>query len=139
MNSNFGLDTTKPQDGSGYTLSLCIGLPIILLVVTYVSYMCKHGRDEAIGTTHDHHSMAMNGLDDSTLSSYPQITYSDAKPGDTCSMPPAICLGCCPTAPISSISPALIHGYYFIRLAPFAATRPCRGTNNEDPYDHPDK
>ncbi|KAG6437540.1 hypothetical protein SASPL_102459 [Salvia splendens] len=79
--SNFGLDI-KSQDGStGYALGLCIGFPIVLLVVTYVSYMCKHGRDEAIGTTNDHHSMAMNGLDESTLSS-----YSDAKPGDTCSI-----------------------------------------------------
>ncbi|XP_042032265.1 RING-H2 finger protein ATL70-like [Salvia splendens] len=113
--SNSGLDTTNPQDGSGYTLGLCIGLPIVMLVVTYALYMCKHGRDEAIGTTHDHHSMAMNGLDESTLSSYPQITYSDAKPGDTCS----ICLADYATGDLLRLLPDCAHLFHLACVDPW--------------------
>ncbi|KAL1546105.1 RING-type E3 ubiquitin transferase [Salvia divinorum] len=105
MNStSHGLDT-KPLGGSGYTLGLCIGLSIVLLVVTYVSYTCKHARDEA---THNHQSMVMNGLDESTLSSYPQITYSDAKAGDTCS----VCLADYATGDLLRLLPDCGHLFH---------------------------
>ncbi|KAL1546104.1 inositol 3-kinase [Salvia divinorum] len=112
MNStSHGLDT-KPLGGSGYTLGLCIGLSIVLLVVTYVSYTCKHARDEA---THNHQSMVMNGLDESTLSSYPQITYSDAKAGDTCS----VCLADYATGDLLRLLPDCGHLFHLTCVDPW--------------------
>lgn len=101
MNATSEPTSSNSLDGLGYTIGLGGGILVVFAVVTFVSYTCKRARDEANsynrrrslhgGSDHVHVDFDFdttsieenNGLDESTISSYPQITYSGAVAGDS--------------------------------------------------------
>ncbi|KAL3838145.1 hypothetical protein ACJIZ3_022736 [Penstemon smallii] len=80
--------------GIGYGIALTIGLLVLFVIITYISYKCKLVHDGAtapnplstasrtsLSTTTSDNDLTIheNGLDEATLSSYPQFTYSQIK------------------------------------------------------------
>lgn len=95
-NPNFG---GEPLGSIGFSIGLSLGVLIIFMIITYVSYKCKRVQDDTTAASTDHHFSIVtiqlhNGLDEATLSSYPQFTYSQLKPhkSDSTTSACSICL-----------------------------------------------
>ncbi|KAL4576701.1 hypothetical protein LXL04_012799 [Taraxacum kok-saghyz] len=92
--------TGKPEGSVTYVLGLSFAILILLITLSYASYMCSRNRRERLSSADDdgnHLLTVSRGVDDAVLMTFPAIAYSDhpAPPkvdsadGSGCS----ICLG----------------------------------------------
>ncbi|CAA2970230.1 RING-H2 finger ATL70-like [Olea europaea subsp. europaea] len=79
--------------GFGYGLGLSLGILAIFVITIYASYMCTRGQGQGGATLNNHHfsthqssttstddnSWHPSGLDETTISTYPQFLYSKLK------------------------------------------------------------
>ncbi|KAI3994093.1 hypothetical protein MKX01_012350 [Papaver californicum] len=92
---NFGGLLTEKIGGFGYGVAVSVGILFLITTITLASYFCTHGNNNSSQDGHDqfypHHTIhiidstdsnAQNhevGLDETTLSTYPKLLYSQAR------------------------------------------------------------
>ncbi|CAA3004458.1 RING-H2 finger ATL70-like, partial [Olea europaea subsp. europaea] len=125
-------ETGQTFGGLGYGLGLSLGILVIFLITTYASYMCTRRQGGAnLLYNHDlsiHGSSTTNdnwwhrrGLDETTISTYPQFIYSQLKlhKCESSSSACSICLADYKDTDLIRLLPDCGHFFHFKCIDPW--------------------
>ncbi|CAI9773077.1 unnamed protein product [Fraxinus pennsylvanica] len=124
-------ETGQTVGGLGYALGLSVGILVIFVITTYASYKCtrrqgganlnNHHLSTQGSSTEDDNWWLRRGLDQTTISSYPQFIYSQLKlhECESTSSACSICLADYKDTDLIRLLPDCGHFFHFKCIDPW--------------------
>ncbi|KAL2526059.1 RING-H2 finger protein ATL70 [Abeliophyllum distichum] len=157
LEASAGPENTTGQTvgGFGYGLGLSLGILAVFVIATYASYMCTrrqggatlnnhhlsiHRSSTTTTTTTDENTWHQRGLDETTLSTYPQFIYSQLKPHkcDSTASACSICLADYKDTDLLRLLPDCGHLFHLKCIDPWLKVNPtcpiCRNSPLPTPF-----
>ncbi|KAA8534600.1 hypothetical protein F0562_032141 [Nyssa sinensis] len=140
--------------GFGYGIGFSLGVLLLIIIITYASYLCTRSRIPArpnpsshldtTTTDDDDDSITVEqGLDEATLLSYPKLLYSQAKlhKGDSAASVCSICLADYKDSDMLRLLPDCGHLFHLNCVDPWLRLHPtcpiCRNSPEPTPQATP--